>query len=78
LHLSVMYFICLLNLNLLSIIIPKYFILSTCSRWLLLRYVLIAFLSLRLLDISVNFYFWSLKCNLFSLDHCVIFSFPCS
>ena len=33
-HLSVMYFMCSLNLNLLSINIPKYLILSTCSRWL--------------------------------------------
>jgi hypothetical protein len=29
-HLSVMYFICSLNLNLLSNIIPMYFILSNC------------------------------------------------
>ena len=36
-HLSVMYFMCSLNLNLLSIIIPKYFILSTCSRRLYAR-----------------------------------------
>ena len=67
-----MYFICLLNLNLLSIIIPKYLILSTCSRWLLFRYISITFLSLRHLDISMTFDFWSLKCNLSFFYHCVI------
>jgi len=56
-HLPVMYFICSLNVSLLSIIIPKYFILSTCSRWFLFRYISIAFLSLRLLDISMTFDF---------------------
>ena len=58
--------------NFLSIIIPKYFTLSTCSRWLLFRYISIAFLSLRLFDISITSDFWSLKFILFSLGHFVI------
>ena len=53
-HLPVTYFICSLNLNLLSIIIPKYFILSTYSRWLLFMYISTAFLSLRLLGIRIT------------------------
>ena len=60
-HLSVMYFMFSVNLNLLSIIMPKCFILSTCSSWSLFRYISIAFLSLRLRDISITFDFWALK-----------------
>jgi len=36
------------------------------------RYIYIAFRSLRLLDISITLDFWSLKFKLFSLDHFVI------
>jgi hypothetical protein len=45
---------CLLRLNLLSIIIPKYFILFTCSKRLLFRNTLLSFPSFRvLLDINM-------------------------
>ena len=36
------------------------------------KFISIAFLSLRLLNISITFDFWSLKFILFSLDHFVI------
>ena len=71
-HLSVVYFICSLKLNLLSIIIPRYLILSTCSNRLLFKYISIAFLPFRLLVISIVFDFWSMNCNLCSLAHYVI------
>ena len=61
LHLSVMYFMCSVYLNLLSIIMPMYIILSTCSRCLLFRCISIAFLYLCLLDINITFDFLALE-----------------
>jgi len=60
-HLSVMYFMRSVYLNLLSIIMNNYFILSTCSRWLLFRCISISFLELRLLLINNILIFWTLK-----------------
>ena len=64
---------CLLNLNLLPIITPKYFIAVTCSKGLLFKYTLISFVSFRfLLDINKILDFSSLNVTLLLLDHAVI------
>ena len=53
---------CSLNLNLLSIKIPKYFIVDTCRRGLLFKYMLISLFSfLFLLDIIITLDLSSLK-----------------
>src|SRR5215469_1156180 len=63
-----------LNLNLLSITIPKYFIVVTCCRGLLFKYMLISLLSfLFLLDTIITLDLSSLKLILFFLDQAVIF-----
>ena len=61
------------NLNLLSIIIPKYFIVVTCCNGLLLNYMLTSLISFRfLLDITITLDFSSLKSILLFFTHFVI------
>jgi hypothetical protein len=57
--LSAAYLTCSLNLNLLYIIIYKYFIVFTCSKGLLFKYTLISFVSFRFL-LGINITFFSL------------------
>ena len=64
---------CSLNLNLLSITIPKYFIVDTCCKGLLFKYMLISLFSfLFLLDIIITLDLSSLKLILLFLDQPVI------
>jgi hypothetical protein len=64
---------CSLNLNLLSITVPKYFIVYICCRGLLFKYMLIFFFSfLILLNIILTLDLSSLKLILLFLDQAVI------
>jgi len=64
---------CLLNLNLSSITIPKYFIVDTYCKGLLFKYTLISLFSfLFLLDIIINMDLSSLKFILLFLDQAAI------
>ena len=64
-----------LNVSLLSIIIPRYFMVLTCRRILLFRYTSRSFLSFLFRSvISINFDFWSLNRKLLSFVHFEIFS----
>ena len=66
-HFFVVEIICSLKFILLSMAIPRYLMLLTCSRGLMFRYIFIAVLSLLfLLVTSMIFYFCSLKLILFS------------
>ena len=65
---------CTLNVNLESIIIPKYFKLITCVRGRKLRYISKSFRSLRfLLDSNIIFNSCSLKQILLAVAHAEIF-----
>ena len=65
---------CSLNMNLLSIAIPKYVIVDTCCKGLLFKYMLISLFSfLFLLDIVVTLDLSSLKLILLFLDQAMIF-----
>ena len=69
-HLSAAELICSLNLNLLSKIMPKYFILVICSKVSLCRYILISFNSFRfLLYINITLVFSSLNLILLYFDN---------
>ena len=69
-YFSVMYFICSLKVSMWSNIIPKYFMLFTCVRGLLFRYILTSLISFLLcLARSISCYFCSLNWSLFPLAH---------
>jgi hypothetical protein len=62
--------ICSLNITFLSIIIPRYFMVFTCQRSLLFRYISRSFLSFLFRRvISITFDFWSLNRTLLSFAH---------
>jgi len=74
LHFSVACIICSLNVSLLSIIIPRYFMVLTCRRSLLFKYTSRSFLSFLFRRvISITFDFWSSNRNLLSFAHFEIF-----
>ena len=74
LHFSVACVICSLNVSLLSIIIPRYFMVLTCRRSLLFKYTSRSFLSFLFRRVvSITFDFWTLNRTLLSFAHFEIF-----